>query len=131
MEDYYNNTQWKLKVKNSNIKKAGKGVFAKEDIPKESLIGLYEGEITKDSNKLSLYSFEISPRYFIDAKDFPRCIIAMINDARNSTFEYNCEFRMDDHKNIKKRKIYLYAIKDIIKGTELFANYGDDYWKYL
>jgi len=38
---------------------------------------------------------------------------------------------MDDHKNIKKRKIYLYTIKDIIKGTELFANYGDDYWKYL
>lgn len=131
MPKFYNNTPWDLEVRDSGIPKAGQGLFANQDIPANTLIGYYEGLITRDNNKLSLYSFEISPRYFIDASAFPRCYLAMVNDARNSDFEYNCEFRMESHRDVKKRKIVLYSIKPINKGTELFANYGNDYWNNL
>jgi SET domain-containing protein len=52
----------------------------------------------------------------------------MINDAKNSQFENNCEFRIIEHKIKKNSKICLYSIKDIKKGNELFASYGDEYW---
>ena len=52
----------------------------------------------------------------------------MINDAHNSSFENNCEFRLINKKKVFDRKICLYTIKDIKKGEELFASYGEDYW---
>lgn len=128
MDKYYNNTGWALSVRESGIPNAGFGLFADEDIPDCAYIGTYEGVLTKDTSMLSSYSFEVSPRYFIDANDLPRCFIAMVNDARNSPFTYNCEFRMRNKRQIADRRIELYAIKRIPKGTELFANYGDDYW---
>jgi len=128
MDKLYNNTQWKLEVKQSQIPNAGLGVYALEIIPPESIIGYYEGTLSNDINMLSSYSFEVSPRYFIDAHQYPRCYIAMVNDARNSSHEYNCEFRMEHRWRIKERKIVLYSIKEIPPNNELFANYGDDYW---
>jgi SET domain-containing protein len=128
MDELYNNTTWSLEVRESGIHEAGRGLFTLEDIPKDVFIGYYEGTITRDPKKLSLYSFEISPKYVIDALAYPRCYLAMVNDARNSKFKYNCEFRMESHKSVKKRKIALYSTKKILKGSELFANYGDDYW---
>lgn len=128
MDEYYNNTEWALSVRESGIPDAGMGLYTEEDIPACSYIGTYEGVLTKDTNMLSSYSFEVSPRYFIDAREFPRCYIAMVNDARNSSFTYNCEFRMRNKREIKNRRIELYAITHIPKGSELFANYGDDYW---
>lgn len=130
-KSFYNNTHWDLKVGKSGIPNAGQGLFTNQDISQNTLIGYYEGLVTRDNKKLSLYSFEISPRYFIDAQAFPRCYLAMVNDARNSDFQYNCEFRMENHRDVKKRKIALYSIKDINKGSELFANYGDDYWNNI
>lgn len=128
MEKYYNNTQWKLEVKPSQIPNAGMGLYTLETIPPESIIGYYHGVTTRDTKLLSPYSFEISPRYFVDALQHPRCFIAMVNDAHNSPHEYNCEFRMESHRKIKQRKIVLYSIKEIPPNTELFANYGSDYW---
>lgn len=120
---YYNNTNFILDIRPSKIKNAGNGLFVFENIPSKTLIGYYDGEILSGNNNISDYSFQISKKYFIDAKEFPRCYIAMINDAINSQFVNNCEFR----KN--KNKICLYTIKDLKKGDELFASYGEDYWK--
>lgn len=125
---YYNNTKFILEVKDSLIPGAGLGLFTCQDIPADVLIGQYEGTLSNNVEDLTPYSFEVSPRYFIDAHAYPRCYIAMVNDARNSSHHYNCEFRMEYYKNINKRKILLYSIRDIKKGSELFANYGDDYW---
>lgn len=132
--ELYNNTNFKLYIKKSNIKKAGKGLFTLEHIPKDTLIGYYEGIITKSSSNITDYSFEISSRYFIDASNYPRCYIAMINDAYNTTYKNNCEFRIVYYNNknkplhIKDRKIALYSITDINKNDELLASYGEDYW---
>lgn len=120
---YYNNTNFILDIRPSKIKNAGNGLFVFENIPSETLIGYYDGEILSGNNNISDYSFQISKKYFIDAKEFPRCYIAMINDAINSQFVNNCEFR-----KTKNNKICLYTIKDLKKGDELFASYGEDYW---
>lgn len=125
---FYNNTQFILDIKPSNIKNGGNGLFSLQNIPNETMIGYYIGDILSDNNKVTDYSFEISKKYFIDAKEFPRCYIAMINDAKNSQFVNNCEFRIIEKKIKKNNKICLYSIKDINKCDELFASYGDEYW---
>jgi SET domain-containing protein len=125
---YYNNTEFILDIQLSNIKNAGNGLFSFQYIPKDTMIGYYKGDVLSGNNKVTDYSFEISPKYFIDAKEFPRCFIAMINDAKNSQFENNCEFRIIEKKIKKNSIICLYSIKDIKKGDELFASYGDEYW---
>ena len=132
--ELYNNTNFKLYIKKSNIKKAGNGLYTLEPIPKDTLIGYYEGKILKGSANITDYSFEISSRYFIDASEYPRCYIAMINDSHNSKYMNNCEFRIvyynHKHKPLsaKERKVALYSISDINKNEELLASYGDDYW---
>ena len=125
---YYNNTKFILDIKPSNIKNGGNGLFSLQNIPNETMIGYYKGDILSGNNKVTDYSFQISKKYFIDAKEFPRCYIAMINDAKNSQFVNNCEFRIIENKIKKKNKICLYSIKNIKRCDELFASYGDEYW---
>jgi SET domain-containing protein len=125
---YYNNTKFILDIKPSNIKNSGNGLFSLQNIPNETMIGYYVGDILSGNNKVTDYSFQISKKYFIDAKEFPRCYIAMINDAKNSQFVNNCEFRIIEKKIKKNNKICLYSIKDIKRSDELFASYGDEYW---
>ena len=125
---YYNNTKFILDIKPSNIKNGGNGLFSLQNIPNETMIGYYVGDILSGNNKVTDYSFQISKKYFIDAKEFPRCFIAMINDAKNSQFVNNCEFRIIENKIKKKNKICLYSIKNIKRCDELFASYGDEYW---
>ena len=125
---YYNNTKFILDIKPSNIKNGGNGLFSLQNIPNETMIGYYKGDILSGNNKVTDYSFQISKKYFIDAKEFPRCYIAMINDAKNSQFVNNCEFRIIEKKIKKNNKICLYSIKDIKRYDELFASYGDEYW---
>jgi SET domain-containing protein len=125
---FYNNTQFILDIKPSNIKNGGNGLFSLQNIPNETMIGYYIGDVLSGNNKVTDYSFQISKKYFIDAKEFPRCYIAMINDATNSQFVNNCEFRIIEKKIKKNNKICLYSIKDIKRCDELFASYGDEYW---
>jgi len=125
---FYNNTEFILDIKPSNIKNGGHGLFSVQNIPKDTMIGYYKGDILFGNNKVTDYSFQISKKYFIDAKNFPRCYIAMINDSNKSEFENNCEFRIIEQKIKKNSQICLYSIKDIKKGDELFASYGDEYW---
>jgi SET domain-containing protein len=118
-----------------------KGVFAKQDIPKDTLITEYSGEkITKEEGgrrvelshdthlqnkeKAGTYLFELNDEYDIDG-DMPG------NDAKyiNHSCDPNCEYRIIDDK------IYIYSIRDIKKGEEITYNYGfsfdtDDYEEY-
>ena len=131
--NYYNNTKYKLFIGKSKIPNAGLGLFTAENIPADTFIGYYEGEIVKDDN-VTDYSFELSKKYFIDATKFPRSYIAMVNDSYKSNFIDNCEFRMiyyDSNNKVippTKRKIALYSTRKIKKLEELFASYGEEYW---
>jgi len=123
-----------ITVKRSSIH--SRGVFARKDIPKGARVIEYVGEkITqavsnrradlplerhkKNSYHGAVYIFELNKRYDIDG-------FVPYNTARfiNHSCEPNCE------TDIIRGKIWILAIKDIKKGTELTYNYGyglDDY----
>jgi SET domain-containing protein len=140
MEDWeglcYNNTGFILDTRPSNIPCAGLGLYALQTIPKDTLIGFYEGELRcGKAAKVTDYSFELSRTYFLDACDYPRCYIAMVNDAHGTGFDNNCEFRMVTHDEkgrrlpAKDRRIALFTLRKIRRNEELFAAYGNDYWE--
>lgn len=134
----YNNTDKLLFIKKSNIKNAGNGVFTLQNIKKGEEIGIYDGtrkKAHKTQTDFGDYSFSLSNVYYIDSSSFPRSIIAMVNDAtHDKKYKNNCEFILEKYdkkgKKLKecKRNIVLYSTKEIKRGEELFASYGDDYW---
>jgi hypothetical protein len=48
----------------------------------------------------------------------------MINDAFNTENKINCEFVIDEIKEI----VEIWSIKNISTESELFISYGSDYW---
>jgi hypothetical protein len=120
---YYNNSLYQLEIKKSTIECAGLGVFASEFIPAKVCIGKYEG-VKKRHNKTGEYYFEINYKVGIDAISYPRCYMAMINDAFNTENTINCEFVIDEIKEI----VEIWSIKNISTESELFISYGRDYW---
>ncbi len=120
-EEYYHNSIYNLKIHNSNIKLAGKGVLTEEPIPNNSFIDFYTGNINY-YNKCGAYFVEINDHCGINAVSFPRCYMAMINDSHNSQYTNNCEIRINNYN------IEIWSIRNIEKGEELFMSYGNEYW---
>ena len=92
---------------------------------------------------------EIDTNCYVDARDFPRCYMAMLNDCSHIAKQYvkkkkrkiditppayydtnnnvlvvNCEFVID---SVAKRA-FVYSVSEISSGSELFISYGPDYW---
>jgi SET domain-containing protein len=132
----------------SQIPNAGLGVFTKDFIPAGSYIDEYIGDIYS-FNPGGSYVLEFEPNHYIDARNYPRCYMSMINDCEfiakkiikkkkkkidvtpdtyydknNIKLITNCEFK----KNIDEKKSLIYSIIDIMPGSELFISYGSDYW---
>tara|TARA_B100001564_G_C20453173_1_gene584395 strand:+ start:289 stop:795 length:507 start_codon:yes stop_codon:yes gene_type:complete len=128
------------KVKKSKIH--GAGIFATEDISKNTRIIEYQGEkVTKsegdrrselrikkylNSNKAgSVYIFELNSRYDIDGyKKYNKAMYI------NHSCSPNCEV------DIIRGKIWISSIKKIKKGDELSYDYGyefdkDDYKDHI
>tara|TARA_Y100000389_G_scaffold205145_2_gene264073 strand:+ start:1058 stop:1507 length:450 start_codon:yes stop_codon:yes gene_type:complete len=124
--EYIYNNLYNLKIENSLIKNGGLGVFTLENIPKNALLGEYIGEFkhNNDTTLNSSYSLNLESDHYIDAFEYPRTIFAMINDCRFSNYDYNCTFKVYQHK------AEIWSITDIPSNTELYINYGDAYWKY-
>lgn len=114
----------------------GFGLFAKTDIPKDTCIIEYVGEkITKaeaqrrgprlvayakkHDQKGAVYLFELNKRYDLDGH-------VGFNPARyiNHSCDPNCEAM------IIRGRIWIFALRNIQKGKELFYNYGYDLETY-
>ena len=70
------------------------------------------------------YCLEITKNVTIDAAEYPRNYMAMINDSKGSKFNNNCKF-------VVNKKDFLASIvstRDIKNGEELFIDYGPVYW---
>jgi len=122
---FYHNSKYELEIKQSNIKNAGLGVFSICDIPENTYIDGYYGDIF--SIATSRYFVCITDEIGIDAGSYPRCYMAMLNDSFNSLFKNNCEFII----NVKDKTVSVWTIREIKKGEELFISYGEDYWNIL
>jgi len=119
---YFHTSLFDLFIKTSNIPNAGSGVFTLDYIPPNTFIDYYTG--SKVSIPLSSYYFSINEYIGIDAFDYPRCYMAMINDIHGTKYEVNCE------SIIKNEIISIWSIKSINKGEELFMSYGPEYWNW-
>ncbi|XP_065904004.1 PR domain zinc finger protein 10-like isoform X3 [Dysidea avara] len=119
-------------VKMSSIMNAGKGVFAKEFIPRRTRIGPYKGEVVQKEDVTdetdTSYFWEVKKGrefYYIDAKNEEHASwLRFINCARNEEEQNLLSFQY-------QRNIYCYTIKDILPGTELLVWYGEQYVKLL
>jgi SET domain-containing protein len=121
--EYYHNSSFNLNILKSLIENAGYGVFTQDKIPNNTFIDRYEGDI-KYFVKTGEYYFAINDNIGIDAFLYPRCYMAMINDAKGSIFSNNCDFKIDEKELI----IEVWSIRDIKDGEELLINYGSEYW---
>lgn len=143
---YFHNSIYYLYLDNSQIPNSGLGVFTKDLIPKNTYIDEYIGDIYS-YNPSGCYVIEIKSDYYIDAKNYPRCYMGMLNDC-----DYICkQFKKKKNKKIdvtpkayydkfnnklvtncqfiyNELKCLIYSTIDIQPDSELFISYGDDYW---
>lgn len=147
-ESYVHNSQFNLFIAPSQIPNAGLGVFTKDFIPANSLIDEYFGDIYS-FNPGGGYVLELEPGHYIDARNYPRCYMGMINDCEfipkkfirkkkrkinvtppayydknNNKLITNCEFI----NKLSIKKSYVVSLIDIQPGSELFISYGSSYW---
>lgn len=122
-----------VEVRRSSIH--GSGVYASQDIPAEAQIIEYVGEYIdkeesehraweqyakhEEHNEAAVYIFNLDEKWDLDG-NLPW------NDARliNHSCEPNCEAITEDYQ------IFIYALRDIKKGEELYFDYGFDAESY-
>ena len=120
-----------LRIKPSNIKNAGKGLFSwKKPFKRNQFINEYTGEKTtlkKLNNKygkniVAQYSICDGPKKCWDAYKTTDGPPRFANDARGTKNKNNSCFR------VKNKKITLESTKSIKPNQEIYADYGGDYW---
>lgn len=122
-----------LKIKNSKLPNAGKGLFTDKPIKKDSKIIEYKGEIInwKEYEKRVLehkdgYLLYINKQRCIDAYATPKYKARYANDAEGIS-------RIKGLKNNASYEIhgdqaYIVAERDINAGEEVFVGYSKEYW---
>ena len=124
-------------IAKSNIEQAGNGLFAGPyGFKKGDIVGQYShpwNAVKLDTiqhrcknDKCWSYVFcdegESSKTQCWDGLDIRSTVIRNINDARKSKFKNNCYF------DIVKGEVYALASKEIKPLTEIFVDYGKNYW---
>ena len=125
-----------LYLKKSSIPSAGKGLFTKKDIKKGEDIIEYTGEIVtwdeclkRNDEGKGGYVFYINKNYCIDAYPTPDVLARYANDAKGhirvAGYTNNAEYET------RGKRVYIVATKNIEKGSEIFVDYGKDYWQHI
>jgi hypothetical protein len=123
-----------LFVKKSTIPNAGKGLFTKKFIPKGVHIVEYKGKIStwkevKHEDGKNGYIFYVNRNHVINGLPNKKALARYANDARGLTrikgVINNCEYAVEGVK------AYIESKKDIPAGSEIFVDYGTDYWKVI
>jgi hypothetical protein len=149
MDNFFHESNFDIYLKTSQIPDSGLGVYTNEFIQKGKIIDEYVGNNIIVPNNNTDYAFTVNERICIDALNYPRCYMAMINDASHITkkcdknnkkknddlvpkFYYdktgkiltnNCDFV------ISNNRVFVCAKRDIEPEEELFIYYGDEYWR--
>lgn len=123
-----------LIVKKSTLPNAGKGLFTKVFIAKRERIVEYKGRITtwkevKEDDGENGYIFYIKRYHVIDALPTKKPLARYANDAKGFArvkgLNNNAEYVVDG------LKAYIESTKPIQAGSEIFVDYGPDYWKTM
>lgn len=128
-----------LELKNSTIKRAGLGVFAKEDIPSGVFIGKYEGsrypayfELSEEEATYAYTTEDGNGEHIIPEKS---CIFRYINDVVDFNTSLFCNKRvylLNYYHNVRfvefNNLVFIETLNNIKAGEELFIRYGSGYW---
>lgn len=123
-----------LVVKKSRIPQAGKGLYTRKFIPKDTLIVEYKGKITtwKEADHregTNAYLFYLKRNHVIDARPYKAALARYANDARG--LNRRAKIRNNSvYDNIGDR-VYIKAVKDIPAGEEILVEYGKEYWDVI
>jgi|ERR1035437_1776920 SET domain-containing protein len=122
----------------STIPNAGKGLFTKKSIKKGETISEFLGRLITDEqcdiiNDESVetgaadYFITLSSGEILDTYGFD-CFAMFANDAEGyqKTKEFSNNSEIEESED--GRTITLVATKDISEGSEIFADYGKEYW---
>jgi SET domain-containing protein len=121
-----------LFVKKSNLPQAGKGLFTKIDISKNTRILEYKGKKRKWKEVKHLdgyngYLMYITRNAVIDALHYKKTLGRYANDAkgfsRTPGLRNNCDYVSEGDR------CYLEAKRSIKKGEELLVGYGKEFWQ--
>jgi SET domain-containing protein len=124
----------KVEVKLSKLPNSGKGLFAKEFIPKNTRIVEYKGKITtwkevEDNDGNNGYIYYVKRYHVIDASRHTSALARYANDARGLQrvrgINNNAEYVEDG------LKVFIESKKDITAGEEIFVEYGKEYWDVI
>lgn len=102
---------------------SGLGLFALEDIAKDTVVIEYTGEkISEEESqkRANRYLFEINDKWTLDGSD-RKYTARYINHACRP----NCEAELDE----EDERIFIRAVKNIKAGDEITYNYGPDHFK--
>ncbi len=124
-----------IHIKKSTLPGAGKGLFTKVFIPNGTRIVEYKGEILtwKDVGKMpddrNGYVFYVNSKHVIDAWNHKNALGRYANDAKGITriegLKSNSEYIVD------KKRCFITATRDIAAGSEIFVEYGAEYWQVI
>ena len=123
-----------VEVKESLLPGAGKGLFAKKNIPKGTKIVEYKGKITtwkevEHNDGENGYIYYVKRYHVINASRHASALARYANDAKGlqrvKGIVNNAEYIEDG------LKVYIQSTKDIPAGTEILVEYGKDYWDVI
>ena len=123
-----------LVVKRSTLKGTGKGLFTTKAIPKGQKVVEYKGKVTKwkevnGHNGQNGYIYYINRNHVIDAWGHKGAFGRYANDAkglvRSEGLNNNCTYR------IEGLRVFIYSMRPIPAGSELFVGYGKEYWDII
>ncbi len=124
----------KVMVKESQLPGAGKGLFAKELIPKGTRIVEYKGKITNwkdvdDNDGNNGYIYYVKRHHVIDASRHASALARYANDARGlrrvKGVTNNAAYTEEG------LRVFIEATKDIAPGAEILVEYGKEYWDVI
>lgn len=135
-------TDWSkvVKIKKSQLPKAGNGLYALKEFRRGDIVCEYEGEVVtwaecekRSDEGHEGYVFFFSKNRCIDAYFTPWAFGRYANDARGigrvPGLRNNAQYEIK-MRNGEKR-VFIVATMTIPAGAEVFVHYGDDYWRYL
>lgn len=128
-----------LHIKTSKIPNAGRGCFAKRAFKAGELIAYFKGDVItmRKANKISnsadprkYYFVDLENGNILDVYDSPS-LIKYANDAEGLTkmkgLSNNSEIRVCSNRKMA----YVVATKNIPVGSEIFLEYGEEYWNNI
>jgi hypothetical protein len=124
-----------LELKPSSIAGAGRGLYTMVDIPKDTRISQYTGEMKTDkeyAKKESGYGVYLPGGKVLDAHSTQHGIARYANDCRTANKNKGeckgANARLTSNTRDGKTTVWLKSTKKIMAGHEIFISYGRGYW---